>query len=68
MWEAPSKELKDEFLLCSTSWIVREALQTLKQTGSVRDYARDFTSLMLDGIHRKGSSQDDATMERDGPI
>ncbi|KAI9178183.1 hypothetical protein LWI28_023646 [Acer negundo] len=47
-WESLKKELKDQFLPCNTSWLTRENLKKLKQTGSVRDYVKEFSSLMLD--------------------
>ncbi|KAK0596346.1 hypothetical protein LWI29_014804 [Acer saccharum] len=47
-WESLKKELKDQFLPCNTSWLARENLKKLKQSGSVRDYVKDFSSLMLD--------------------
>ncbi|KAI9177286.1 hypothetical protein LWI28_013276 [Acer negundo] len=47
-WESLKKELKDQFLPCNTSWLARENLKKLKQTGSVRDYVKEFSSLMLD--------------------
>ena len=48
VWESLKKELKDQFLPCNTSWLARENLKKLKQTGSVRDYVKEFSSLMLD--------------------
>ena len=36
-WEILKKELKDQFLPMNTTWMVRESLKKLKQTGSVRD-------------------------------
>ena len=47
-WETLKKELKDQFLPCNTAWIAREALKKLRQTNSVREYVREFSSLMLD--------------------
>ena len=29
-------------------WLARESLKKLKHTGSVRDYVKEFSSLMLD--------------------
>ncbi|TXG51266.1 hypothetical protein EZV62_023790 [Acer yangbiense] len=48
VWESLKKELKNQFLPCNTSWLARENLKKLKQTGSVRDYVKEFSSLMLD--------------------
>ena len=47
-WDALKKELKDQFLPCNSSWLARDALKKLQQTGSVRDYVREFSSIMLD--------------------
>ncbi|XP_059625412.1 uncharacterized protein LOC132268599 [Cornus florida] len=46
--ETLKKELKDQFLPQNTAWIARESLKKLKHTGTVRDYVKDFSSLMLD--------------------
>ena len=47
-WEILKKELKDQFLPLNTTWMARESLKKLKQTGSVRDYVKEFSSLILD--------------------
>ncbi|KAK4407768.1 hypothetical protein Sango_0357800 [Sesamum angolense] len=47
-WEVLKKELKDQFLLCNTSWIARESLQNLKHIGMVHEFVKEFSSLMLD--------------------
>ena len=47
-WEILKKELKDQFLPTNTVWMARESLKKLKQMGSVRDYVREFSSLILD--------------------
>ncbi|KAI9168920.1 hypothetical protein LWI28_003980 [Acer negundo] len=47
-WKVLKKELKDQFLPCNTSWLARESLKKLKQTGSCKEYVKDFSSLMLD--------------------
>ena len=47
-WEILKKELKDQFLPTNTAWMARESLKKLKQTGSIRDYVTDFSSLILD--------------------
>ena len=47
-WDVLKKELKDQFLPCNVAWVKRENLKKLKHTGSVRDYVKDFSSLMLD--------------------
>ena len=47
-WETLKKELKDQFLSTNTMWVAREALKRLRHTGSVREYVKEFSSLMLD--------------------
>ncbi|PIN25087.1 hypothetical protein CDL12_02170 [Handroanthus impetiginosus] len=47
-WDVLKQELKEQFLPSNTSWLAREALRKLKHTGSVRDYVKEFSSLMLD--------------------
>ena len=47
-WKTLKKELKDQFLPTNTAWVAREALKRLKHIGSVRDYVKEFSSLMLD--------------------
>eukprot|EP00261_Vitis_vinifera_P038833 XP_019080076.1 PREDICTED: uncharacterized protein LOC109123765 [Vitis vinifera] len=47
-WETLKKELKDQFLPTNTAWMAREALKRLRHTGSVREYVKEFSSLMLD--------------------
>lgn len=55
-WETLKKELRDQFLPLNTAWVAREALKKLKHTGTVRDYVKEFSSLMLDV---KNMSEDD---------
>ena len=47
-WEILKKELKDRFLPTNTTWMARVSLKKLKQTGSFRDYVKEFSSLILD--------------------
>jgi len=47
-WEALRKELNDQFLPCNTAWVARDYLKKLKHTTSVREYVKQFSSLMLD--------------------
>ncbi|XP_060180511.1 uncharacterized protein LOC132610227 [Lycium barbarum] len=47
-WAKLKKEMCDQFLPSNASWIARDHLKRLRQTGSVRDYIKEFTSLMLD--------------------
>ena len=46
-WEILKKELKDQFLPTNIAWMARESLKKLKQTNSVRDYMKEFSSLIL---------------------
>ncbi|XP_042444160.1 uncharacterized protein K02A2.6-like [Zingiber officinale] len=48
MWDRLKKEMKDQFLPGNTSWIARDGLKRLKWSGSMRDYVKEFSSLMLD--------------------
>ena len=47
-WEVLKKELKDQFFSNNTAWVVRDFLKKLKQTGTMREYVKTFSSLMLD--------------------
>ena len=47
-WDILKKELKDQFLPTNTAWLTRESLKKLRQTGSVREYVKEFSSLILD--------------------
>ena len=38
----------DQFLPSNASWLARNKLKRLRQTGSVREYIKEFTSVMLD--------------------
>lgn len=42
------KELTDKFLPCNTLWVTREAFKKFKHSGTVRDYIKKFSLLMLD--------------------
>lgn len=42
------KELRAPFLPTNTAWVARDALRKLRHTGTVRDYVKEFSSLMLD--------------------
>jgi len=55
-WETLKKELKDQFLPCNTAWLARESLKKLRHTSTVREYVKEFSSLMLD---IKNMSDDD---------
>ncbi|KAG6472969.1 hypothetical protein ZIOFF_070449 [Zingiber officinale] len=47
-WDQLKKEMKDQFLPGNTSWIAHDGLKRLKQSSSMRDYVKEFSSLMLD--------------------
>jgi hypothetical protein len=47
-WENMRNELKDQFLPCNTAWVARDSLKILKHTTLVREYVKQFSSLMLD--------------------
>ncbi|KAK9166643.1 hypothetical protein Scep_001834 [Stephania cephalantha] len=47
-WEVLKRKLKDQFLPTNAAWQAREALRQLKQKGTVREYVKEFSSLLLD--------------------
>ncbi|XP_075111336.1 uncharacterized protein LOC142181743 [Nicotiana tabacum] len=47
-WNKIRKEMKDQFLPKNASWLARDRLKRLRQTRSICDYIKEFTSLMLD--------------------
>ena len=47
-WETLKRELKEQFLPTNAVWLARESLRRLKHTGTVQDYVKEFSSLMLD--------------------
>ncbi|KAL8124045.1 hypothetical protein AgCh_011887 [Apium graveolens] len=47
-WETLKQELKDQFLPLNMAWVARKNLKVLKQSGSIRDYVKEFSSLLLD--------------------
>ncbi|XP_070046065.1 uncharacterized protein [Nicotiana tomentosiformis] len=46
-WETLKKELKSQFLPTNSSWVARDGLRHLKQSGTVREYVKELSSLML---------------------
>ncbi|KAL6312213.1 hypothetical protein AAG906_025555 [Vitis piasezkii] len=40
--------ITNQFLHTNIAWVARESLKKLRHTGSVRDYVKEFSSLMLD--------------------
>ena len=47
-WETLKKELKEQFLPSNSTWLARKSLKRLRQTGLIREYVKEFNSLMLD--------------------
>ena len=47
-WETLKRELKEQFLPTNVAWLARESLRRLKQIETLRDYVKEFNSLMLD--------------------
>ena len=47
-WETLKRELKEQFLPTNVAWLARESLRRLKHMGTVWDYVKEFSSLMLD--------------------
>ncbi|KAL2898903.1 Transposon Ty3-I Gag-Pol polyprotein [Bienertia sinuspersici] len=47
-WEEMNVELRKQFLPNNVSWVARDKLRELRHTGSIREYVKQFMSLMLD--------------------
>lgn len=47
-WEKLKDALREKFLPSNSSWVARDRLKRLKQVGSIREYVKEFTSLLLD--------------------
>ncbi|XP_069145968.1 uncharacterized protein [Solanum lycopersicum] len=47
-WNKLIKEMCGQFLPSNGSWLGRDMLKRLRQTTSVREYIKEFTSMMLD--------------------
>uniref|UniRef100_A0A803N8T0 Retrotransposon gag domain-containing protein n=1 Tax=Chenopodium quinoa TaxID=63459 RepID=A0A803N8T0_CHEQI len=47
-WAVLKREFKSQLLPNNASWNAREALKNLHQSGSVRDYVKEFSSVILD--------------------
>jgi hypothetical protein len=47
-WDDLRKKLREQFLLCNVAWVARDSLNKLKHTTSVREYVKQFSSLILD--------------------
>lgn len=46
-WEDFKKELKLQFLPKNVEYLARRSLKHFKHTGSIRDYVKQFTTLLL---------------------
>ncbi|RVW43575.1 hypothetical protein CK203_107087 [Vitis vinifera] len=46
-WETLKKELKGQFLHSNMAWMAWESLKRLKQIGTIKDYVKEFSSLIL---------------------
>ena len=55
-WEILKKKIKEQVLPSNSSWMAQESLKHLKQMGVVREYVKEFNSLMLE---IKNTSNDD---------
>lgn len=40
--------MKDQILPCNALWVAKDSFKRLRQLGTVRDYIKKFSSLMLD--------------------
>ena len=47
-WEKLKDALREKFLPSNSSWVARDRLKRLKQVGSIHEYVKEFTSLLLD--------------------
>ncbi|XP_070013721.1 uncharacterized protein LOC142162448 [Nicotiana tabacum] len=47
-WEKLCGMLRDKFLPSNSSWVARDRLKRLRQTGYIRNYVKDFSFLWLD--------------------
>jgi hypothetical protein len=47
-WDELAKEICEQFLPTNTIWQARDKLFWLKQTGTVREYVKEFASIMFD--------------------
>lgn len=43
-WDDLKKELKGQFLPTNSSWVARDGLRKLKQSGTTREYMKEFSS------------------------
>lgn len=46
-WDALKKELPNWFLLTNTAWVGRDRLKKLRQTETIWEYVKEFSSCLL---------------------
>ncbi|KAL0402564.1 UNVERIFIED_CONTAM: hypothetical protein Slati_4286300 [Sesamum latifolium] len=56
-WKVLKNELKDQFLPCNTSWVGTESLRNLRHTGTVLEFVKESSSLMLDRQDNSGKGK-----------
>ena len=47
-WNSLRQELREQFMPTNTTWLARDRLKKLRQTGTVREYVKEFSSCLLD--------------------
>lgn len=47
-WDEMKAELRRQFLPNNAAWVARDKLRELRHNGSIREYVKEFMSLMLD--------------------
>ena len=47
-WNSLKEELREQFLPSNTTWVARDRLKNLRQSGTVREYVQEFSSCLLD--------------------
>ena len=50
-WEDFKREIKKQFYPEDVAYLARKNMRRLKHTGSIRDYVKEFSSLMLETPH-----------------
>ena len=48
MWEDFKREIKRQFYLKDVAYLARKNMRRLKHIGSIRDYVKELSSLMLE--------------------
>lgn len=49
-WDALKRELKEQFLPNNSSWMAKDTLGRLKYEGTMREYVKQFSSLIIDVV------------------